>query len=157
MEGVLNGFRGRGGPHTAPPGTGCDSHASAGIFPIAVSLHPRYRFHVMPTLDATQAVPLTLGDDGTIRITGSRVTLDSVVHQFQQGATAEQIQEDFPSLTLRDIYGVIAYYLQHTPAVEDYLRTQAQAATQTRREIEAGPETGELRERLRQRRAASVK
>jgi uncharacterized protein (DUF433 family) len=111
----------------------------------------------MPTLDATQAVPLTLGDDGTIRITGSRVTLDSVVHQFQQGATAEQIQEDFPSLTLRDIYGVIAYYLQHTTMVEDYLRTQAQAATQTRREIEAGQETGELRERLRQRRAASVK
>jgi uncharacterized protein (DUF433 family) len=111
----------------------------------------------MPTLDATQTVPLTLGDDGTIRITGSRVTLDSVVHLFKQGATAEQIQEDLPSLALRDIYSVIAYYLQHTPAVEEYLRTQAQAAAQTRQDIEAVQNTSEMRERLRQRRASSVK
>lgn len=106
----------------------------------------------MPTLDATQAVPLTLGDDGTIRITGSRVTLESVVHQFKQGATAEQIQEDFPSLPLRDIYAAIAYYLQHVDRVEDYLREQAHAAAETRREIEAEQDTTGLRERLRQRR-----
>jgi uncharacterized protein (DUF433 family) len=65
----------------------------------------------MPTLDTTQAVPLSLGDDGTIRVTGSRATLDSVVHQCKQGASAEQIQDDFPSLSLRDIYSAIAYYL----------------------------------------------
>jgi uncharacterized protein (DUF433 family) len=111
----------------------------------------------MPTLGATQRVPLTLGDDGTIRVTGSRVTLDSVVHQFKQGATAEQIQEDFPSLALRDIYTAIAYYLQHTQQVEEYLRGQAQAAAETRREIEAGQDTGELRERLRRRRARMMK
>lgn len=111
----------------------------------------------MPTLDATQPVPLTLGDDGTIRITGSRVTLDSVIRQFKQGATAEQIQEDFPSLVLRDIYTAIAYYLQHPQQVEEYLRGQAQAADETRREIEAGQDTGDLRERLRQRRAGMIK
>jgi hypothetical protein len=38
-------------------------------------------------------VPLTTDADGTIRISGSRVPLDSVVSQFKQGATAEQIQE----------------------------------------------------------------
>ena len=110
----------------------------------------------MPILDATQTVPLTLSDDGAIRVTGSRVTLDTVVHQFKHGATAEQIQEDFPSLALRDIYGVIAYYLQHTPSVEDYLRAQEQAAAQTRREIESHQDSGDLRARLRQRRAAAV-
>lgn len=54
----------------------------------------------------TQAVPLTQVKDGVFRITGSRVTLDSIMHQFRSGATAEQIQEDFPSLGLGDIYTV---------------------------------------------------
>ncbi|HEV8695785.1 MAG TPA: DUF433 domain-containing protein [Lysobacter sp.] len=111
----------------------------------------------MPALDATQTVPLTTDADGTIRITGSRVTLDSIIHQFKQGASAEQIQEDFPSLVLRDIYATIAYYLQRTESVEEYLRTQAQAAEQSRRDIEARQDTGDLRERLRQRRAAAGK
>src|SRR5207249_98928 len=108
-------------------------------------------------LETTQAVPLALGEDGTIRISGSRVTLDSVVHQFKNGATAEQIQNDFPSLRLRDIYGAIAYYLQHSQAVEDYLREQRQAATQTRREVESNQDLSALRERLRQRRADAPK
>ena len=111
----------------------------------------------MPELDTTQHAPLTLAEDGTIRITGSRVTLESIVHQFTSGASAEQIQEDFPTLALRDIYGVIAYYLQHTAAVEDYLRAQGQTASQTREEIEHRQETGGLRQRLRELRAAAAK
>jgi uncharacterized protein (DUF433 family) len=63
----------------------------------------------MIRLKATQPVPLTLDKDGTVRITGSRVTLDSVIHAFQHGATAEQIQDSFPSLDLGDIYATIAY------------------------------------------------
>ena len=111
----------------------------------------------MAELESTQAVPLTLGEDGVIRLTGSRVTLDTVVHQFQQGATAEQIQEDFPSLSLRDLYGAIAYYLQHTPAVDQYLRQQAHAADALRRDIEGRQDSTGLRERLRQRRAQLAK
>lgn len=111
----------------------------------------------MPELEPIQRAPLTSGEDGTIRITGSRVPLDSIVSQFKSGATAEQIQEDFPSLHLRDIYGAIAYYLQNTRAVEEYLRDQQQAAAQTRREIESHRDTTGLRERLRRRRAEAVK
>jgi uncharacterized protein (DUF433 family) len=101
----------------------------------------------------TQTIPLSQGQDGVLRITGSRVTLDSIVHLFRNGATAEQIQEDFPSLTLPDIYAVIAYYLQHRAEVEDYLRGQVRAATELRSEVEGKLETRSLRERLRQRRA----
>ena len=106
----------------------------------------------MPQIDTTQTVS---GEDGVIRITGSRVTLDTVVHPFKQGATAEQIQEDFPSLALRDIYGVIAYYLQRTPAVDDYLRAAEQAAALTKGEIEAHQDSSDLLARLRQRRTAA--
>jgi len=107
-------------------------------------------------MDMRQPVPLTFGPDGIMRVTGSRVTLDSIVRQFQQGATAEQIEEDFPSLSLKDIYGVIAYYLHHTESVHQYLREQARAADETRREIEAQQDDTGLRERLRARRAQTA-
>ena len=61
----------------------------------------------MDQQEIRQTTPLMLGDDGTIRIKGSRVSLEIIVRQFKQGATAEQLLEDFPSLTLRDIYGAI--------------------------------------------------
>ncbi len=107
-------------------------------------------------LPMTQTVPLTRGEDGVLRVTGSRVTLDSIVAQFKSGASAEQIQEDFPSVTLNDIYSLIAYYLQHSRAVEGYLREQAQAAIEVRGELERHLETKQLRERLRRRRAEAA-
>jgi uncharacterized protein (DUF433 family) len=105
----------------------------------------------MLELNMTKTVPLTRDKDGVLRVTGSRVTLDSIVHQFKNGASAEQIQEDFPSVMLRDIYSVIAHFLQHSGAVEDYLREQAQEADKTRREVEGAMDPSGLRERLRQR------
>jgi len=99
----------------------------------------------------TQTVPLTRDDEGVLRVIGSRVTLDSIVHLFKSGATAEQIQEDFPSLALGDIYSVIAYYLQHSSQVEDYLRQQAGDVKELQNAVESGLSTREIRERLRQR------
>ncbi|MBM3883769.1 MAG: DUF433 domain-containing protein [Verrucomicrobia bacterium] len=110
----------------------------------------------MIELPMTQSVPLTRGEDGVCHVTGSRVTLDSIVHLFQSGASAEQIQEDFPSLALSDIYALIAYVLQHPRAVKQYLDQQTQAAQQVRREVESNLDTSGLRERLRARRARAV-
>jgi uncharacterized protein (DUF433 family) len=110
----------------------------------------------MTELDMAQAIPLARGEDGVFRVIGTRVTLDSIVHQFKAGATPEQIQEDFPSVALSDIYSVVAYYLQHARAVEDYLSGQAQAANEIRREVESRVDTRGLRERLSQRRARAA-
>ena len=110
----------------------------------------------MTELNMAQAVPLTRGEGGVFRITGTRVTLDSIVREFKDGATPEQIQEDYPSATLSDIYSVVAYYLQHSRAVEDYLSAQAQAAKEVRREVESRVDTRGLRERRRERRAQAT-
>ncbi len=75
--------------------------------------------------------------DGTIRVAGSRVPLDTVVYEFNQGATPEQIQDSFPSVSLHTIYGAIAFYLEH----------------QVRHKIESRPEVAAFRERLRRRQA----
>lgn len=110
----------------------------------------------MSRLETTQNAPLSLGQDGTIRISGSRISLDSIVSQFKLGATAEQIQEDFPSLTLREIYGAIYYYLDREAAVEEYLRQQEQAAAETRRVIDSRPDSVALRQRIHARRQQMV-
>ena len=110
----------------------------------------------MTELNLTQSVPLTQGQDGVFHITGSRVTLDSIVHEFKSGATAEQIQEDFPSVTLSEIYAVIAYFLQHARAVDDYLSEQARGGEEVRREVETSLETQEFRKRLKRRRAQAT-
>ena len=105
----------------------------------------------MASLETTQIAPLTLWEDGSIRIGSSRVTLDSVVREFTGGATAEQIQDDFPTLSLREIYGAIAYYLDHEDRVEEYLQRRDEEAVQVRRETEDRPRSDALRRRIRER------
>jgi uncharacterized protein (DUF433 family) len=110
----------------------------------------------MKTMEEKPNTPLITGDDGTIRVKGSRVTLDVIVRQFKQGATAEQILEDFPSLNLRDVYGAIYYYLEHEAEVEEYLKAQQDAAAESRELIEGEGDGGALRERIRARRGQAV-
>ena len=111
-----------------------------------------YNATTMASLETTQTVPLTIGDDGTIRVNGSRVTLDSIVHHFKLGATAEQIAHKFTSVELVDIYAAITYYLNHREDVEAYLREQEAASDAVQQRIESDPQnqsaTSEMRERL---------
>lgn len=106
----------------------------------------------MSTLDTTIRAPLTQWEDGTIRITGSRVPIDTVIYHFKLGATAEEIGYKFPSLRLADIYGAIYYYLAHRREVEEYLSQQEADADAVQQRIESGPEyqqsKAEMRERL---------
>jgi uncharacterized protein (DUF433 family) len=59
--------------------------------------------------------------EGTYRIIGTRVSLDSVVYAFRRGASPESIQRSFPSLTLEQIYGAITFYLSHQEEINQYL------------------------------------
>lgn len=110
----------------------------------------------MTTLENRQVLPLTVWEDGSIRVEGSRVTLDSIVHEFKLGATAEQILHSFPSITLREIYGAIFYYLNDTEGVEEYLRQRERGADEARRFIESRVDTKSLRERILARRDQMV-
>ena len=65
-----------------------------------------------------------IDDHGGMRVGTSRVSLDSVVIAFQQGEAPETIQRNFPSLTLEEVYGAIAYYLAHRDEVDAHLRRQ---------------------------------
>ena len=99
-----------------------------------------------------EITPLTADADGVVRIGGSRVTLDTVVNAFNEGADAEEIMKRYPSLELADIYSVIGYYLRHRGEVDAYLKDRESFASEVRRQNEARfPKTG-IRERLLARR-----
>ena len=101
------------------------------------------------TLDIdTDRVPLELDEDGVARVGGSRVPLDTVVCAFMQGATAEQIAEQYPSLRLSEIYSVIGYYLDRRNDVDEYLAARAAQGEEVRAEIEGRSEVADIRERL---------
>ncbi|HEX6648873.1 MAG TPA: DUF433 domain-containing protein [Pyrinomonadaceae bacterium] len=107
---------------------------------------------VMVALEETISIPLVVTEHGTIRIKGSRVSLDSIVHHFKLGATAEQIVQSFPSLSLGDVYASIAYYLTHRHEMEVYLGQQRAAADSLQGQLESNPayqsEIAELRSRI---------
>jgi len=50
----------------------------------------------------------------------TRVSLDSIVECFNDGMSAETIRAEFDTLTLAQVYGVIAYYLHNQPAIDAY-------------------------------------
>ena len=59
--------------------------------------------------------------DGAYRITGSRVSLDSVVYDYLSGLSPEGIAENFDTLSLEQVYGAITYYLSHRQEVDQRL------------------------------------
>jgi uncharacterized protein (DUF433 family) len=106
----------------------------------------------MVALEETIIMPLVVTEQGTIRIKGSRVSLDSIIHHFKLGATAEQIIQSFPSLSLGDVYSSIAYYLTHRQEIEEYLQEQETGADAFQEQLESNPdyqaEIAELRSRM---------
>jgi uncharacterized protein (DUF433 family) len=93
-------------------------------------------------------VPFVSDPHGTVRIGSTRVTLATVISSFQEGATAEEIVYQYPTLELADVYAVISYYLKHRTAMEEYLLAQQQLAEQVRQQHEMRfPQQG-IRDRL---------
>ena len=60
--------------------------------------------------------------DGAYYVAASRVSLASIVYEYRDGAAAETIRQNFPTLSLEQIHGAIAFYLGHEPEVEAYLQ-----------------------------------
>ncbi|MEA3339506.1 MAG: DUF433 domain-containing protein [Chloroflexota bacterium] len=91
--------------------------------------------------------------DGVVRVGGTRVTLDTIVAAFKEGATAEEIVYQYPSLYLADVYSVLSYYLQRRADVETYLRQRQRQAADVRERNEDRFDPRGTRNRLLARRA----
>lgn len=84
------------------------------------------------------------------RIAGTRVSLDSVVYEYQKGSSPESIQDSFPVLTLEQVYGAIAYYLANKAKIDEYLADDEEEFEKLRQASRAAnPELYEKLERAR--------
>jgi uncharacterized protein (DUF433 family) len=62
--------------------------------------------------------------EGAYYVSGTRVSLDSIVYAFVAGQTTESIAQAFPVLSPEQVYGAITFYLGHRQAIDRYLETQ---------------------------------
>lgn len=96
--------------------------------------------------------PLKRDADGVIRVGGTRVPLDTVATAFNNGSTAEEIAQQFPSLLLADVYTAISYILNNTDEVEAYCQKRQATRASTQSSSESRFEPSGIRERLLKRR-----
>lgn len=99
----------------------------------------------------TSAPPLRWDEAGGIRIGQSRVTLDSILASYHKGSTPEEIAVQYPVLSLAEIYGAIAYYLNHRQQIDAYLEQRRQAAHELRQQLTQQHNLTDLRQRLQAR------
>lgn len=100
-----------------------------------------------------EPIPLVTGMDGVARVGMTRVTLDTVVAAFREGATAEDIAQQYPTLRLADVYSVISYSLRHEAEVDAYLADRQRQGAEVRSENEVRFDPTEVRDCLLARRS----
>ncbi len=94
--------------------------------------------------------------DGGYYVAGTRVSLDSVVYSFNGGQSPEAIQQDFPSLKRSQIYGAIAFYLDHQAEINQHLEeTEREFETSGGPMSEANPALWQRIQQARAQRAHS--
>ncbi len=88
--------------------------------------------------------------NGVLYVRGSRVPLESLVWPWPEGHSAEEIQEAYSTLTLAEVYGALAYYLDHRSALDQDMRESMSAFEDQRTQAEASDPTRytELRRRV---------
>lgn len=85
----------------------------------------------------TEVIPIYIDQDGRMRVSGTRVLLDLIVHAYHQGETPEHIVQMYTTLTLDQIYLAIGYYLRHREVVDAYIRRMDEEAEQLQWEWES--------------------
>jgi uncharacterized protein (DUF433 family) len=96
-------------------------------------------------------VPLYVDQHGKIRVRGTRVLLELVIQAFRSGDTPEAIVDNYPTLSLADVYAILSWYLLHTDEADSYVKAAEDAVNQIQDEVESGysPERKAFHARLR--------
>jgi uncharacterized protein (DUF433 family) len=88
--------------------------------------------------------------EDAIRIAGTRVGIETVLRDYQQGASPEEIVLRYPTLSLEQVHATITYYLANREQVETYLERVRQRQEEAWQEQQCHPSefVRSLRERL---------
>jgi uncharacterized protein (DUF433 family) len=77
--------------------------------------------------------------NGALRISDTRVSLDSIVYAYLDGASTECIHEQYPAVSLEEIHGALAFYLANRKEVDEYLKRQEKLWEEFRRKADENP------------------
>lgn len=102
----------------------------------------------MTTTFGTRTIPLQGENDGTIRVIGTRIPLDTIIYAYLSGDSAEEIVDSFDSLNLADVYAIISYYLDQQDEINAYLQKREREAARLQEKLEVRFSPGDLRQRL---------
>ena len=105
----------------------------------------------VPFVIREPGVPLEVWDDGSVRVAGTRLLLDTVVDGFNVGRCAETLADVHGGLPAQVIRDVIDYYLRHRDEVNAYVRDGEKTADEAYDKIMALPGQAEAVERMRSR------
>jgi uncharacterized protein (DUF433 family) len=83
-----------------------------------------------------EAPPLRIDEGGAVRVGKSRISLDLLVEQYENGMTPEGLVREYDTVPLADVHAVIAYYLRHEGEVRAYLKRRKEEADELRAKIE---------------------
>ncbi len=103
-------------------------------------------------IPSVEPVPLKMNEHGVVLVSGTRVPMDTIIGAFKDGATPQDIARSYDSVSLADIFAVIAYYLHHKDEVDSYLERRQREKDTVRRDVEARFDPEGVRERLLARR-----
>ncbi len=92
--------------------------------------------------------------NGGYYVVGSRVSLDSIIYEFLEGASPESIVRNFPSINLEQVYGVITVYLANRAEMDAYLAEMEQLWEEARKNQD--PRSAELQKKLARARQESL-
>ncbi len=81
--------------------------------------------------------PLRVEEGGVVRVGKTRISLDLIIDQYENGMTPEDMVRAYDTLVLADVHAVLSYYLRHRDEVRAYLTRRAGEAESLRAKIEA--------------------
>ncbi|HXG64686.1 MAG TPA: DUF433 domain-containing protein [Blastocatellia bacterium] len=61
---------------------------------------------------------------GRLRIDGTRITVNQIVVWYKQGYSSEEIADQYPHLTLAQVYTALAYYHANREEIETDLEVE---------------------------------
>jgi uncharacterized protein (DUF433 family) len=87
-----------------------------------------------------EPIPIRSDAHGRLRVGDTNVLLDLVIYAYRDGSTPETIIDQYPSLSLEDVYLALGYYLRHRHKIDAYLKEQeAEAERHEREDVAKNP------------------
>jgi uncharacterized protein (DUF433 family) len=96
--------------------------------------------------------PIVLDDQGVPYIEGTTMKVIELVRVWQTtGQSPEQLREEFPHLTMEQVYAALSYYHGHQAELDADMERREELADRLREELGQHPAAERIREARRRR------